>query len=149
MGFRVPWAALARLGQAHWFFGNLYEAAVDVPRLLADAGPDRAAGLLAPGSPLRYYAPAAPVTLTATAVALLRSDGDRRAAATSAASTLVAAALTGYLVKTVNLRLLGGEPLGDDDRRRLLATWHRGNLLRLVALAVAAATLRRATGPAR
>jgi len=26
-----PWAAVARFGQASWFFGNLYEAVVDVP----------------------------------------------------------------------------------------------------------------------
>ena len=144
----MPWAALARLGQAHWFFGNLYEAVVDVPKLLADARPNRAPGLLAAGSPLRYYLPAGPVTVVSTVIALMRSGGDRRAVAASAAGTLVAAALTGYLVKTVNLRLLDdGEPLSDDERRRLLATWHRGNLLRLAALVVAAAATRRATRP--
>ncbi|MER5266200.1 DUF1772 domain-containing protein [Actinosynnema sp. NPDC002837] len=146
MGFRMPWAAIARLGQAHWFFGNVYEAVVDVPRLLADARPNRAPGLLAAGSPVRYYMPAAPVTLAATAVALARSGGDRRDVATAAAGTLVAAALTVYLVRTVNLRLLRDtEPLTDDDRRRLTTTWHRGNLLRLLALAVAASATRRAT----
>src|SRR5687767_13153748 len=113
MASRFPWAALARLGQAHWFFGNAYEAAVDMPRLLVDARPNRSPGLLAPGSPLRYYAPAAPVTLASTAMALrdsVRSGGDRRAVTTSAVGTLVATALTAYLVKTVNLRLLR-----DDD----------------------------------
>jgi len=147
MGFRMPWAAIARLGQAHWFFGNLYEAVVDVPRLLVDARPHREPRLLGPGSPLRYYAPAGPVTVAATTAALVdawRSGGDRRAVATSAVGTLVAAGSTGYLVRTVNLRLLhGAEPLGDDERRRLLATWHRGNLVRLAALVVAAVALRR------
>ncbi|MEU4762061.1 DUF1772 domain-containing protein [Actinosynnema sp. NPDC023794] len=146
MGFQMPWAAIARLGQAHWFFGNVYEAVVDVPRLLVDARPNRAPGLLAAGSPVRYYVPAAPVTLAATAVALARSGGDRRAVAAATAGTLVAAALTGYLVRTVNLRLLrDDEPLTDEDRRRLTTTWHRGNLLRLLALAVAASATRRAT----
>ena len=50
------WARIARFGQAHWFFGNLYEAVVDVPRLVGD----RAPGLLTSGSPARYYIPAAP-----------------------------------------------------------------------------------------
>ncbi|MEU4743355.1 anthrone oxygenase family protein [Actinosynnema sp. NPDC023658] len=149
MGSRTAWAALARLGQAHWFFGNLYEGAVDVPRLLANARTGRGLRLLGPGSPLRYYAPAGPLTVVATGVTLVRSwrtGGDRRAVATSAAGTAVAAALTAYLVKTVNLRLLrGGKPLSEDERRRLLATWHRANLVRLVALAVAAAAMRRAT----
>ncbi|MEU4449668.1 anthrone oxygenase family protein [Actinosynnema sp. NPDC050801] len=149
MGLRLPWAALARLGHAHWFSGNLYEAVVDVPGLLADARPHREPRLLGPGSPLRYYAPAAPVTVVATGVTLVeswRNGGDRRAVATSAVGTLVAAGLTGYLVKAVNLRLLrDDEPLGDDERRRLMRTWHRGNLLRLVALAVTAAATRRAT----
>ncbi|WP_367129727.1 anthrone oxygenase family protein [Saccharothrix sp. HUAS TT1] len=148
MASRSPWAALARLGQAHWFFGNLYEAAVDVPRLVADA--EREPRLLGPGSPLRYYAPAAPVTVAATGAALVeawRSGGDRRAVATSAAGTLVAAGLTGYLVRAVNLRLLrGGTPPGADERRRLLRTWHRLNLVRLAALAVAALALRRSRG---
>ncbi|MFE9747691.1 DUF1772 domain-containing protein [Saccharothrix saharensis] len=146
MGARTGWAAVARLGQAHWFFGNLYEAVVDMPRLLADARPNRPPGLLTAGSPLRYYAPAGPVTVVATAVALVRSGGDRRDVATAGLGTLVAAALTGYLVKTVNLRLLrDDEPLTEAERRQLITTWHRGNLLRLVALAVAASALRRAT----
>jgi hypothetical protein len=149
MASRFPWAALARLGQAHWFFGNAYEAVVDMPRLLLDARPTRSPGVLAPGSPLRYYAPAAPVTLASTAMALrdsARSGGDRRAVATSAVGTLVAAALTGYLVKTVNLRLLRDDDvLTEDDRRRLTTTWHRANLARLLALAVAAAATHRAT----
>ena len=149
MGLRLPWAALARLGQAHWFAGNAYEAAVDMPALLADARPNREPRLLGPGSPLRYYAPAAPVTLVSTGVTLVsgwRSGADRRAVAVSVVGTLVAAALTGYLVKAVNLRLLRGEePLGDDERRRLVRTWHRANLVRLAALAVTAAATRRVT----
>ena len=75
-------------------FGNLYEAVVDVPRLLADAQPNREPKLLGAGSPLRYYLPAAPVTLAATAATLgdsWRSGGDRRAITTAAASTAAAA----------------------------------------------------------
>jgi hypothetical protein len=144
---RAPWAAVARLGQAHWFFGNLYEAAVDMPRLLADARPDRAPGLLAPGSPLRYYLPAAPLTLAATAATLAdgwRRGGDRRPIVVAAAGTASATALTAYLVRAVNLRLLrDGPPLDEAERRALGRTWHRGNLVRLAALLVARGALRR------
>jgi hypothetical protein len=146
-GRRVPWAAVARLGQAHWFFGNLYEAVVDMPRLLADARPNREPGLLRPGSPLRYYLPAAPVILAATAATLAdgwRSGGDRRPIVVAAAGTAAATGLTAYLVRVVNVRLLGdGTPLDETERRALGRTWHRGNLVRLAALAAARAALRR------
>ncbi|WP_163569827.1 hypothetical protein [Fodinicola feengrottensis] len=45
---------VAQFGLTAWFFGNLYEAVVGMPQLLADAPPR---GLLKPGSPVRYYAP--------------------------------------------------------------------------------------------
>jgi hypothetical protein len=145
---RALWAAVAGLGQVQWFFGNVYEAMVDMPQLLADAQPNREPGLLGAGSPLRYYLPAAPVTLIATAVALVdswRSGGDRRVITTAAASTAAAAALTAYLVRTVNLRLLQrGKPVSATECRNLVRTWHRGNLVRLLVLAVAAWSLRQA-----
>jgi len=64
------WAAIARFGQAYWLFGNLYEAVVDVPQLLADAHDQRPPRVLGPGSPERYYAPVAPLTPAATAATL-------------------------------------------------------------------------------
>jgi hypothetical protein len=141
------WAAVARLGQLHWMFGNVYEAVVDVPALLADAHPKREPGVLTAGSPLRYYLPAAPVTFVATGVALVedwRSGGDRRLTAAAAAGTASAAALTAYLVRTVNLRLLKSPaPLTATERRALITRWHRGNLVRLVGLTVAAWAVRR------
>ena len=68
---RSRWAVVARLGLAWWFFGNLYESIVDVPQLLVDAQSGRARRILAPGSPVRYYAPTLPLTLAATAATLL------------------------------------------------------------------------------
>jgi len=110
---RASWtsvcAGAARLGLASWFFGNLYEAVVDMPQLLADARQQRAPRLLGPGSPLRYYAPTAPLTLAATTATLVdrwRTDGDKRMIAAAAVSTALATALSAYLVRTVNLRLL-------------------------------------------
>ena len=140
------WAAVARLGQLHWLLGNVYEAMVDVPALLADAHPNREPRLLGAGSPLRYYLPAAPMTFVATGVALVenwRSGGDRRVIAAAAAGTASAAGLTAYLVRTVNLRLLTSPTaLTAAERRTLLTTWHRGTLVRLLALSVAAWALR-------
>jgi hypothetical protein len=149
---RRSWAVIAHAGHIHWFLGNLYEAMVDMPQLIADAQPNRQPGILAAGSPLRYYAPAAPVTLTATAATLIgnwRSGGDRRLIITAAASTASAAALTGYLVKTVNLRLLrDGTRLDPAGCRVLVRTWHRANLVRLLAVAISAQALHRAGQPA-
>ena len=69
--------------------------------------------------------------------------------ATAAASTASAAALTAYLVRTVNLRLLHSvTPLSATESRRLVRTWHRGNLVRLLALTVAAWALRQSALPA-
>lgn len=141
----------ARLGQAHWFFGNLYEAVVDVPRLLTQARDRREPTLLDPGSPVRYYGPAVPVTLGSTAAVLVeswRSGGDRRAIAAGAAGTASAVALSAYLVRNINVRLLRGRaPLTPQENRRMLTTWHALNLLRLLSLAAAVVALPRALPP--
>lgn len=117
-----------------------------MPQLLADAR-SRRLGLLGTGSPVRYYVPVAPLALGATAATLLRSwraDGDRRAITATAVSLASAAGLSGYLIRSVNVRLLTSEkPLGERERRRLVATWHVVNAVRLGALAVAMASLSR------
>ncbi|MBB4933425.1 hypothetical protein F4561_004245 [Lipingzhangella halophila] len=150
---RPSWHALAQYGQAHWFFGNLYEAMVDMPRLLVDARPRRAPRLLGAGSPVRYYAPAVPLTFGATAAALAdswRSGGDRRAIVAAALGTAWATVLSAYLVRTVNLRLLRGEaPLSAAEAHALARNWHLVNLVRLAALLLAAEALRRAAPPER
>ena len=143
-GRSTPWPTVAGFGQVAWFLGNLYEAVVDVPRLLADAQPQRRPGLLRPGSPLRYYAPIAPLTLGSTAAALVdgwRSEGDRRMVVLAAASTVAAVGLTGYLVRTVNVPLLTGAGAVPADR--MVARWHRANGVRLAAVAGAWLALRR------
>lgn len=142
-----PWAAVARFGQVYWFFGNLYEAVVDVPQLLADAHDQRPPRVLGPGSPVRYYAPVAPLTLAATAATLIdrwREGGSKSMIAATAVSTVSAVAMTGYLVRTVNLPLLHGDvPVSASERRRLIRTWHRTNAVRLVALVGASLAMRR------
>lgn len=136
-------------GLAHWFFGNLYEAVVDVPGLLAAARDDREPRLLGTGSPVRYYAPVAPLTLAATGATIVegwRSRADRRAVLAAFAGTVTATGLTGYLVRTVNVRLLReGNRLPAAERRELVTRWHRVNAVRLVALATTGASLRALT----
>jgi hypothetical protein len=148
-----PWPARAEVAQASWFFANLYEAVVDVPRLLLDARHQRRPGLMRPGSPLRYYAPVGPLTIATTSIALVdswRAGGNRRLIALAAVNTAAAAALTGYLVRTVNLQLLSGSaPVPDGERRRMLATWHGANAVRLAAVASAWFALRRAGDSSR
>jgi Domain of unknown function (DUF1772) len=140
------WLRLAASGQALWLAGNLYEAVVDMPRLLRDAQPQRRPGLMTAGSPLRYYAPLAPLTFTATTVALMdgwRSGGDKRVVVTAAAHMAAAAGLTAYLVRTVNLPLLtGAGPAGGAEQQRMLRKWHRANGARLAAVTGAWLALR-------
>lgn len=148
-GRRSWWGEVARLGQAAWFFGNLYEGLVGMPQLLADARSVRAPRLLGSGSPVRYYALAAPLAFGATPVALLEcwnAGGNRRLVTTTAASTVSAATLSAYLIRSVNLPLLtSDEPLNERDVHRMVATWHLVNGVRLGTLAVALASLSRLT----
>jgi hypothetical protein len=142
--------AITRAAHLQWFFVNLYETVVRMPDRLADDHdrPVRAAGTLAPGSPARYHLPAAPIVLGSTVAAVvqgLREDGDRPALLAAAACSLSAAGLTGYLVRRVNLRLLGdGPPLGPDERQALTNRWYGANRVRLALLAGSCIALERA-----
>lgn len=128
---------LAELGHAQWFFGNLYEAVVRVPDLLADRpGP---MPVLGRGSPVRYFAVSLPGTLPAVLAAAVASRRDRAVRPwllTAAACSLAGLGLTGYLVRTVNRSLFfGAEELTPEQRADLLRTWHRLNSVRLVTAA--------------
>lgn len=95
-----PASTAARVARAAWFFGNAYEAAVGVPQLIASA--DRQVGLLAAGSPVRYFAPVAPAAVGGTAAVLVRSwrtvGVDRRAVAAATATFGAALALSALRV---------------------------------------------------
>lgn len=95
------------------------------------------------GRPARYHVRAIPLVLgsaVAAATTEPHSPGARRAALVAAGSSLAATVLSGYLVRTVDLRLLGdGPPIAADERERLLARWDAVNGVRLVLLAVATA----------
>ena len=134
------------VGQAAWFFGTLYEGLVGMPQLLADARGGRSPGLLAAGSPVRYFAPVAAIARGPTAVTLAedwRVGTDRR---------LIAATATGVGHGAGRLECLpdphgqpallaGNEPLAESERHKLVATWHRVNVVRLATLADALISL--------
>jgi hypothetical protein len=142
--------AAAEFTHAHWFFGNLYEAVVKVPHRVAGSGDGL--GLrrspLGTGSPGRYYAPLAPVTFPAAALALAAGwnrPGSRPWLVTAAAASAAGSAATAYLLRSVNPPLFfGPKPLSEMRRKPLLARWYRINALRLAASAVALVAIDRA-----
>ena len=136
---------LAQLGYAQWFFGNIYEAVVKVPDRLAAELPDspqRADGhgrpILGPGSPVRYYVPAPPVALVGTLGAVINGVGNRRSRrwlTVSAGCGVAGVALTGYVVRKVNLKLFfAAQAPPPAERDALLRTWYRVNVLRTAAV---------------
>lgn len=151
---------IAQLGQAQWFFGNLYEAVVHIPeRIAAESGSDIRSerpglpALLRPGSPVRYFLPAAPITLAASIAAVIAGWGepqDRKWLGASAASTVSGAVLTGYVVRQINYKLFfAAQPLAPAEQQELLQQWHRLNKLRLAASGIAWLTGQRAAADSR
>jgi len=133
---------LAQLGYAQWLFGNVYEAVVRVPDLLSAELSDtdgRGGSILGPGSPVRYYLLAPPVALVGTVGAVINGLGNprsRRWLTVSAGCGVAGAALTGYVVRKVNLRLFfAAEPPPPAERDALLRIWYRVNALRTAAVA--------------
>ena len=147
--------AVAEVGLAHGLFGNLYEGVVRVPDHLArhrdlevPAGHRVGPGaLLAVGSPVRYYLPVAPITAGAVLVAAAtgwQRSGDRRDLAAAAVGMVSAAGITSYAVRGIIVPVLfAPHPPDSAERDRLLRRWHRLNVIRMVAGAVAWSGVRR------
>lgn len=142
----VALVTILQLAYAHWFFGNLYESVVRIPDRLASGyepgGEDhRPSSVLSPGSPVRYYLPGIPVLIGGTVWAMAAgwtSRRDRPWLVALVVSTFAGIAATAYVVQTVNRRLFyAGERVPASERDRLLRTWYRVNLARLVAAGVA------------
>ncbi|MBV8585822.1 MAG: hypothetical protein JO308_06010 [Verrucomicrobia bacterium] len=137
---------IAQIGYAHWSFGNLYEAMVRVPDRIAEGyepGKEdrRLASIFSSGSPVRYYLPGIPVVIGATLAAVLtgwKSRNDRPWFAALGISVLSGLVSTGWLVRTVNLRLfVAGQPLTPAEQKRFLRLWYRVNAFRLLAAGIA------------
>lgn len=148
----IALSTLAQLGYAHGFFGNLYEAVVRIPHRLSGGhdpeGTDqRMQSLFSRGSPARYYLPGVPLTVASTLGALLAgwdTRRDRLPLGAAAAFAMSAGALTGYIVRALNLKLfVASHPLTPAERDRLLRTWYRLNIIRTVALGAAWLALER------
>ena len=130
--------ALAVLGHAHWFFGNLYEAVVLIPQFAASPEqrlPISAGGILVPGSPVLYYAPMAPLTVPAALAALAvgwRFGRVVRGKLLGAAVLSVSAALLGaYIITQLNFSLFF-EPSTDVAQLEvLLRRWAILNYVRV------------------
>ncbi len=105
------------------------------------------ASLFSPGSPVRYYLPGVPITVASTLGALLAgwdTRRDRLPLGAAAVCTISAGAVTGYVVRALNVKLLvAGHPLTPAERERLLHTWYRLNIIRAVALGAAWLALER------
>ena len=151
-------AVLPTIGQlacAHGFFGNLYEAIVRVPDRLSAGydlsdGDQRQPSLFSQGSPVRYYLPSVPIGVGSTFAALLtrRDRHDRRWLGAAAAGLVVSSALTGYLIRNVNIKLfVAGHPITGSERDRLLRTWYRLNTIRIVALGASWVAIEKVRAP--
>lgn len=125
---------VAKVGHAHWFFGNVYEAVVRVPHRLAS---DRSTSVLGSGSPVRYYLPGTPATFPAAVAALVSGRNNRESRMWllgGAACSLSAAAATAYIVRAVNVKLFfSTQQLSAEEQKALLRTWYRVNAFRIIA----------------
>jgi Anthrone oxygenase len=134
---------IAQLGHAQWLFGNIYEAVVKIPERLSPKASDQAdarnnagpTSVLGPGSPVRYYAPVAPITLASTAAAVVAgwgAEGARRWLTIAAGCSVVGLAITAYLIRAVNLKVMfAAEPPPPAERDARIRLWYRLNIVRI------------------
>lgn len=103
---------------------------------------------LGSGSPVRYYAVAAPVTFPATLAATIASWEHRSSRPwllTATVCSISGVAVTAYLVRTVNTKLFfDTRPLPEEERKRLLRTWYRVNAAKLLLSGGAVLAVRQA-----
>ncbi|WP_163569826.1 hypothetical protein [Fodinicola feengrottensis] len=66
-----------------------------------------------------------------TATVVDRWRDNKPAAVATAVSTASAVALTAYLVRTVNIRLIREDTLSANEQAHLVSRWHRLNAVRL------------------
>ncbi len=144
-GLAAVLIAVALLGVAQWFFGNLYEAVVTAPNWRVgfeyEALTGRSQGA---GRPFHYYVPttwvAAVLLWVATALSWRSHPRARRWLAAASLATLAALLLTAYIVTQLNLRLFFGPPVHDAESvRPLMERWQALNGARAAILGIALA----------
>jgi hypothetical protein len=90
---------------------------------------------------VRYHLPGVPILVVAPIAALLarrRDLRDRRWLRAACAALFAVSALTGYLVRNVNIKLfVAGHPISASERDRLLRTWYRVNRIRMLGFGAA------------
>jgi hypothetical protein len=129
---------VARLGQAHAFFGNVYEAVVKVPHTYAHDRSLAGRSRLRPGDPTLYFVPAGPIALVASVGALVAGERDRRWLAASTGASVAAGLVTAFVVTKVNNRLFtDAEAPPPEERDVLLRRWYRLNAVRFTLLGAA------------
>jgi hypothetical protein len=130
--------ALALLGVAQWFFGNLYEAVVTAPNWRVGFEYEAITGRSRHGDrPIRYYVPATWVAVVLLWAATLLGWRAIPAAkgwlAAASASSLAAVALSVYIITRLNLRLFLNGPVREIDAvRPLMERWQVLNWVRVV-----------------
>jgi hypothetical protein len=150
----VTLTSLAVLGHAHWFFGNLYEAIVLAPGWTSMAGKPLhlGGGILTAGSPVRYYIPVTPLTVLVTVSAGIAGwrtpQGPHLPLALGIGLSLISAAVTGYIVARVNMRLFFAADTTAEQKVVLARRWTRLNYTRLTTLGAAGTLLVWALGRA-
>ena len=148
--------ALALLGLAQWFFGNLYEAVVTAPNWRIGFEYEALTGQSQNADrPLRYYVPttwvAAVLLWVATVLGWRSQPGARRWLTGAAVATAASLLLTAYIVTQLNLKLFFGTPVHDAESvRPLMEQWQALNWVRVsllgIALIATAESLRRVHG---
>jgi len=133
----LGWLTLLLLAQ--WFFGNLYEAVALMPSLMSII--ELKSGIGEPlfkkksASPVAYYVLAGPLTLAfvfaLTTVGLLQQKPDTVYLLALCILLLVAAGLTFYIVRNINLDLFFKTQTDLIRARKLLDKWIFLNYVRL------------------
>jgi hypothetical protein len=129
--------ALALLGVAQWFFGNLYEAVVTAPNWRVGFEYEAITGRSQNADrPIRYYVPTtwvAVVLLWAATILGWRAMPDaKRWLAVGSASSVAAVALSVYIITQLNLRLFYIGPVREiESVRPLMERWQILNWVRV------------------
>ena len=141
-----PLSTTAAAFLAVQLFGNLYEEVVGNPATIAAPHVGALVGELAPGSPLYYYLPWAPLGVVLTAILAVRLSRltaptwVRRRMQRALAALIIAIAAKTALITTINPRFRDPNSTTEAVREWAI-TWAFGNGITILAVAAALALL--------